>query len=82
METTNTPILAYGTFGLHIIQHCSGQGFHFIGTIPEQLTKECWRTQEEMISVFFKWLDTLSIADKKECIPLLRNDIFAQYLNR
>jgi len=84
METskTNTPILGYGTFGLHILDHCSGQGKYFyVGTVPEQLAKICG-TEVELLEAFFAWLDTCSVNDKKELVPLLRNDIFVMYLNR
>ena len=83
METEfNKPILAYGTFGLHIVSHCSGQGYHFVGTIPVELDKVHGKDPGELIYELFKWLDHCSIADKKELVPLLRNDVFVEYLNR
>ena len=82
LKKGNTPILGYGTFGLHILQHCSGQGKYFyVGTVPAQLDRVCG-TEPELLEAFFAWLDTCSVKDKKELIPLLRNDVFVMYLNR
>ena len=76
------PILAIGTFGLHILEHVSGQGKYFyVGTVPEQLAKQIG-TEEELLEKFFLWIDSLPMPDKKECVSLLRNDIFVGYLNR
>jgi len=75
------PILAYGTFGLHILVNPTGT-YGFVGTIPENLYGITGDTEIELMEDFFLWLDTCSIKDKKELIPLLRNDIFVMYLNR
>lgn len=75
------PILAYGTFGLHILHNPAGT-YSYSGTIPEKLYGITGETFEELLEKFFEWLDDCPIDDRKECVSLLRNDIFVQYFTR
>ena len=76
----HTPILAYGTFGLHILENPTGN-YGFVGTVPEKLYGITGGA-DALLAAVFAWLDECNIADKKELVPLLRNDIFTRYFNR
>jgi len=78
MATKTEPLLAVGTFGVHII-YSSADHYHFVGTVPCEL--DGFRgTEQDCKNMFFKWLDKQPICDRREYVGKLRNDIFVEYL--
>ena len=77
--TKQYPLLAVGTFGVHINLN-PAKTYSFVGEVPASLYG--FRgTYEECYAAFANWFKNLPVETKREFAPNLRNDVFVDFAN-
>lgn len=77
--TTQQPLLAIGSFGLHLHKAPSGR-FTFVGTVHQAIAQFAG-TEAQGYEAFKQWFQSLTLEDKREYASKLRLDVFQNFAN-
>ena len=72
------PILAIGTFGIHLTQ--TGSIWSFTGTIPRTIKRGGYPSEQSALEAFVDWFKAQDRHFQREHIGDLRNDVFTAVL--
>jgi hypothetical protein len=72
------PLLAVGSFGVHVIGN--DRGWSFTGQVPIGIKQGGYTTEQDCIAAFAGWFRAQDLDFQREHVADLRNDVFAQVL--
>jgi hypothetical protein len=76
--TATSPLLAVGTFGVHVIG--DARGYSFVGEVPRGIKVGGYSSLDEGIAAFAAWFKAQDVDFQREHVGSLRNDVFAMVL--
>ena len=76
--TAVSPLLAVGTFGVHVIK--DARGYSFAGQVPIGIKRGGYSTLKEGITAFVDWFKAQDLDFQREHVGNLRNDVFAMVM--
>jgi hypothetical protein len=72
--TTTSPLLAVGTFGVHLL--CCNNVYSFAGTVPNTIKVGGYTSYHDGVVAFATWFKDQDIKFQREHVAYLRDDVF------
>jgi len=76
----NLPLIAYGSFGVHLLKNPAGT-FSFFGTVPNVFCNKSWNSYTDGYQALIDWLVNSSVDFQKEMIVGMTPKLFQDFMN-